>query len=93
MLWEENVDCLEQNKTYVLSNLRGKETKRGRYSESQKFEFKETTPFEGQLAEVDNIQNLTTTTLIAKIKHRSCKAWEYHRNLQKLQADPKNELL
>jgi len=48
VLWEEYVDCLEMNKTYLLSNIRVKGSKSKKYlntAKTEKFTFKETGPF------------------------------------------------
>ena len=70
-LWEENVDCLELNKTYLLKNIPLKATKTDRYlntTKSEKFTFSETQPFQYPLVEVDqSFSVITSTTWTAKI--------------------------
>ena len=64
-LWEENVDCLELNKTYLLKNVRMKATKTDRYlntTKSEKFTFSETEPFQYPLVEVDKSLAVITST-------------------------------
>ena len=70
VLWEEYVDCLEINKTYLLSNLRVKGSKSEKYlntAKTEKFTFKETEPFAQPLVQVHEDLSLTTTTWTAKI--------------------------
>ena len=65
MLWEENVDCLELNKTYLLKNVRMKATKTDRYlntTKSEKFTLSETEPFQYPLVEVDESLAVITST-------------------------------
>ena len=55
VLWEEYVDCLEINKTYLLCNLRVKGNKSEKYlnnAKTEKFTFKETEPFTQPLVQV-----------------------------------------
>ena len=71
VLWNDYVESLELHKTYILTNLRLKDSKFGWYvniPKSQEFTFEESTPFSGPLAQLeDNIQQLTTSTLLGKI--------------------------
>jgi hypothetical protein len=71
VLWNEYVDLLETNKTYILTNLRLKESKFGRYvntPKSEKFSFEETTAFTEPLVAIEeNVKELTTSTVMAKI--------------------------
>ena len=70
VLWEEYVDCLEMNKTYLLSNLRMKGSKSEKYlntAKTEKFIFKETEPFTQPLVQVHEDLSLIATTWTAKI--------------------------
>lgn len=71
VLWNEYVDLLETNKTYILTNLRLKESKFGQYvntPKSEKFSFEETTAFTEPLVAIEeNVKELTTSTVMAKI--------------------------
>ena len=71
VLWNDYVESLELHKTYILTNLRLKDSKFGQYvntPKSQEFTFEESTPFSGPLVQLeDNIQQLTTSTLLGKI--------------------------
>ncbi len=71
ILWEQHVDSLELNKTYLLKNLRLKATKTDRYlntAKTEKFTFSETQPSEYPLVEVDqSLSVVTSTTWTAKI--------------------------
>ncbi len=65
ILWEDYVNSLEVNKTYLLKNLRVKITKNERYlntAKTEKFTFMEATPFADPLVEIDEDLSVITTT-------------------------------
>ena len=58
VLWEKYVNLLEINKTYILNNLRVKESKYGRCvntTKSDKFKFEETAMFTEPLVDIEDI--------------------------------------
>ncbi|XP_028405259.1 uncharacterized protein LOC114527766 [Dendronephthya gigantea] len=68
VLWNEYVDLLEAHKTYILTNLRLKESKHFNTAKSEKFSYEETTAFIQPLVEIEeDVKQLTTSSAFAKI--------------------------
>ena len=71
ILWEDYVESLELNKTYLLKNLHIKVTKKERYlytSKTEMFACTEEQPFTHPLVEVDqDLSVITSTTWTARI--------------------------
>ena len=71
VLWQDYVNSLEVNKTYELQNLRIKTSGKERFlntAKSEKFIFKETTPFQHPLVNVDeDFMKITSVTILCKV--------------------------
>ena len=69
LLWENNVDMLELNKTYILQNIKIKRSKNEMYlntTKDDKFTFSETTTFTAPLIAVEDHVK-TTSTITARV--------------------------
>lgn len=69
LLWENNVDMLELNKTYILQNIKLKRSKNDIYlntTKADKFTFSETTAFTAPLIAVEDDVK-TTSTITARV--------------------------
>lgn len=86
ILWEDYVESLELNKTYLLKNLRVKVTKTDRYlntAKTEKFTYTETEPFTHPLVDVaEDLSVMTSMTWTARIlgiqqalKQPSCRSY------------------
>ena len=71
VLWQSYVNSLEVNKKYDLQNLRIKTSGKERFlntAKSEKFIFKETTPFQYPLVSVDeDFLKITSATILCKV--------------------------
>ena len=71
VLWEQHCDKLESDKTYILKNLRLKESNNTRYlntPKSEEFVFEETNPFTQALAAVTtDVESLSQNKIVAKL--------------------------